>query len=269
MKANVVTSEPANSQLRQIVRLTLPREHGSWSLALEPLALGLLAAPSAAGVPLAMAALAGFFLRRPLKLVMSSKSDLRRTPALGCVIVLATFAIANLLLAARAGGAPGLWLLIPAALAGMIFAWFDSRGESRQGAAELAGATAFGLLPAAFAALAGWSVIQSVAIAVVMLVRSLPTVLFVRTYLRRHKGRSVTTAPALIAAGAGFFLTVWLVLLRTAPWPATVFAFLLAARTYWLLNGRNLRIAARTMGMTEMALGAAMVLTLAVTWKSL
>ncbi len=266
---NSMTGEPADSRLRQIASLILPREHGSWSLALEPVALGVLAAPSAAGVALAAAALTGFFLRRPFKLVLSNKSDPRRTLAIGCTIILAMFALVNLLLAARIAGALKLWPLIPAAVAAMAFAWFDLRGESREGAAELAGATAFGILPAAFAALAGWNAIESLAIAVVMLARSLPTVLFVRTYLRRHKGRPVTVVPALIAVSAGFFLTIWLVFTRTAPWPAAVFAFLLAARTFWLLASRNLRIAARTMGMAEMASGVAMVLTLALTWKCL
>ncbi|MES1167658.1 MAG: YwiC-like family protein, partial [Oleiharenicola lentus] len=45
----------------------LPREHGSWFLVLEPLALGLLVAPSSAGGALAVATLAAFFMRRPLK----------------------------------------------------------------------------------------------------------------------------------------------------------------------------------------------------------
>lgn len=51
----------------------LPKEHGSWSLALEPLALGLLVAPSLAGGALAGAVLAGFFARRPLKAALARK----------------------------------------------------------------------------------------------------------------------------------------------------------------------------------------------------
>ena len=46
---------------REVVKLTLPKEHGSWSLALEPVAFGLLVAPSAAGAALALAAGLGFF----------------------------------------------------------------------------------------------------------------------------------------------------------------------------------------------------------------
>ncbi len=264
-----LTIAPEEPRARQIIKLILPKEHGSWSLALEPLALGLLAAPSRPGGALAVAALAGFFLRRPLKLVSGGRPDSRRTLVFGCVIVLATFAIASLLLAVKIGGAGDLWPLIPAALAGIAFAWFDSRNEARDGAAELAGAIAFGILPAAFGTLAGWSVVESLALAAVMLARSVPTVLFVRTYMRRKKGSPATPTPAFIAAGSAFLLTAWLVLLHVAPWPAAAFALLLAARAFWLLGVHHPRFAAKTIGMVEMALGAAMVLAVATTWKNL
>ena len=68
MASNVLTAEPILSETApRRGAVFLPREHGSWSLALEPLALGLLVVPSAAGAALAAAALAGFFARRPLK----------------------------------------------------------------------------------------------------------------------------------------------------------------------------------------------------------
>jgi hypothetical protein len=108
--------EPANSRVRRIVRLILPRAHGSWSLALEPLTLGLLAAPSAAG-----------------------------------------------------------------------------------------------------GALAGWNDIEAIALTLVMLARSIPTVLFVRTYLRRNKGQTGTSMPAIIAAVVGFLAAAWLVVACLAP----------------------------------------------------
>lgn len=257
---------PGTIRARQIFKLILPKEHGSWSLALEPLALGLLAAPSAAGVALAIAALAGFFSRRPLKLVLSRKPDSRRTWAFGWSVVLGLFVFAGLILAAKFGGVEKFWPLIPAALAGTIFVWFDSRNEAREGAAELAGVVAFGILPAAFAALVGWSAIESIALALVMLSRSVPTVLFVRTYMRRRKGKLATPVPAFIAVAAAFLLTGGLVLLHAAPWPAAIFIFLLAARAFWLLT-TNRRFAAKTIGVTEMILGVTMILAVAATWK--
>lgn len=60
----------------------LPKEHGSWSLALEPLALGLLVAPTIAGAALTTAALAGFFARRPLKAAFAREMNAVLSPAI-------------------------------------------------------------------------------------------------------------------------------------------------------------------------------------------
>lgn len=252
---------------REAVKLTLPKEHGSWSLALEPLALGMLVAPSAAGGAIVCAAIAGFFLRRPLKLVSSGKSD-PRVPLASClVIVLLMLTIACLFLAVALGGAKNLWTLAPAAIAGIGFAWFDSRNEGRERAAELCGAVAFSILPATFANLVGWSIIASAALALVMLVRTVPTVLFVRAYLRRNKGHTISLAPAYLASILGLFLTMWLCLAHLAPWPAVVFAAFLTVGVFWVLGG-NRQFSAKKVGIAELVFGIVMVFTLALTWKS-
>jgi hypothetical protein len=264
MKMSATISEDGTT--REVVRLILPKEHGSWSLAMEPLVLGMLVAPSAAGGALAIASLAGFFLRRPLKLALSSKADSRKPLAAGCTMALTALAVAALALTAKTGGMTNLWLLLPAAAAGIAFAWFDSQNEAREEAAELFGVIAFGILPAAFAKLAGWNLTESLALATVMLSRSVPTVLFVRTYLRRNKGRAPLRVPALVAAGAGILVNVWLVVAHIAPWPAVLFSILFAARTFWLLLGHR-RFTAKSLGVAELILGTTMVLTLAVVWK--
>lgn len=252
---------------RAATQLTLPKEHGSWSLALEPVAFGLLVAPSAAGAALALAAVSGFFLRRPLKFALGNKSDSRQPLALVCAKTLVLVGLSGLLLAARFGAVGGWWPLLPAALAGAVFAWCDRRNGAREGAAELAGAVAFALLPAAFGALAGWPVARSLALAAMMIVRSVPTVLTVRTCLRIRKGQAFSVAPALMAAGAGVFLTVWLTALRLMPWAAVAFALVFAARTSWLLLGRS-RLTARTLGIAEAMLGVLMVLVLSFAWRN-
>ncbi|MBU6408830.1 MAG: hypothetical protein KGR98_00450, partial [Verrucomicrobia bacterium] len=150
--------------------------------------------------------------------------------------------------------------------AGLVFVWCDSRNEAREGAAEVAGAVAFSSLPATFGALAGWGGAASLALAAVMLVRSVPTVLTVRANLRLKKGQAVSILPALLAAGAGLVLSAWVVSLRLAPWTAALFAAVFAARTIWLLCWRP-QLAARTIGITEATLGVLMLLALAETWK--
>jgi hypothetical protein len=262
----IIATNPERTSFSETFKLVLPKEHGSWSLALEPLALGILVAPSAAGGSLAVAATAGFLMRRPLKLLLSGKSDSRFGRALGVTTALALLAVTGLAVALGIGGIKNLWLLAPAAFAGMGFVWFDSRNESRQEAAELCGVVAFGILPAAFAKLAGWPLLESMALAAVMLVRSVSTVLLVRTFLRRKKGYAAKSATPLIAAILGFFFIACLVLSRLAPWPAMLVALILAAGSFWVL-GTNRRFSARQIGIAEMCFGLLMILTLAATWR--
>jgi YwiC-like protein len=61
----------------------LPVEHGGWGISLEPVLLGLLVAPSPAGLWLALATLGAFLARRPLKIVAGDRRrgrEFARTP---------------------------------------------------------------------------------------------------------------------------------------------------------------------------------------------
>ena len=192
-------STPASPQ-----HVLLPKEHGSWSLAFEPLALGLFAASSRAGLGLAVALAAGFFLRRPLKLaVVLPASDPQRPAARGWVLLIGLFAAAGIGFVAVEGKFSLLWPPLLAAPPGAFFLLLDLRHDQRAAAAELTGSAAFALLPAAFATLAGRSVGAALALAAIMLARSVPTVLTVRTYLRLNKGGRpgvfATTAAAVLA----------------------------------------------------------------------
>lgn len=249
------------------IRLVLPKEHGSWSLALEPIALGLLTVPSKAGVPLAFAAIAGFFLRHPLKLLLSAKPDPRRSLAGFCAGTLILLAVGGLLFAAQLDGAAQLWPLIPAAGAGAFFVWFDTRNEGREGAAEIAGAAAFALLPATFASLAGWQLAGSLALAIVMLARSVPTVMFVRTLLRRVKGKSITIAPALLITVLATGVLLCLAANSLVPWAVAGISVLLLVRAFWYLRENRSRIPARRLGFMELSLGIVYVLTTAIAWR--
>jgi hypothetical protein len=252
--------------MRPAIRLILPKEHGSWSLTLEPIALGLLVAPSIAGSALAIAAIAGFFLRRPLKILFREANGERREIALAGIFVMAVIAFSGLWLAAKNGGLEKLWPLIPAALAGLAFVMFDSRNEGREDAAEISGAFAFGILPAAFATLAGWNFIAAISLAAVALARSVPTVLFVRAFLRIRKGCAVAIAPAIVVAIIGFLLVASLAFFKTAPWLAALFALALTVRAIFLL-GKHPNFSAKTVGVAEAIFGAVMVLSLAAAWR--
>ncbi len=236
--------------------LLLPKEHGSWSLAFEPVVLALLVAPSRAGAALAAAVAIGFLTRRPLKLaVTSATEDPRRDPAAKFALLFAALATAALVAAAALGSGRALWPLLLAAPFGAAFLWFDLRNEMREAEAELAGSIAFALVPAAFATLAGWPAAAALSLAAISLVRNVPTVLTVRTYLRLGKGQLAARSPAIVTATCGVAGLAALAAFGLVPWLAAGLAGVLLARTIFLLSGRRLPWSARQIGQLEAGLG--------------
>jgi hypothetical protein len=243
--------------------LLLPKEHGSWSLAFEPLALGLLVAPSVGGLGLAAAMSAGFFLRRPLKLAVTLPSaDPRRIAARNWTLLLGGAALAGLAFAAGQNSLTPLWPLALAAPFGVVFLLLDLRNDMREAAAELAGSAAFAILPAAFGTLAGWSAAPALALAAVMLARSVPTVLTVRTYLRLSKGQPTGAWLPIAAAAAGLALLGALAARGLTPWLAPLLAAVLLARTVFLVTPLQPNWTARRIGINEAVLGLLCLTTL-------
>jgi hypothetical protein len=248
--------------------LICPREHGSWSLAFEPIALGLLVAPSGGGGWLAVALAALFFARRPAHIALLEARRERRHAAYRALALCGAVAGAALALAAATAdaGVAALAWLAPAALAGGIFAFFDARGAGREEWAELAGATAFALTPVASAALAGLPPGQALALGLLMTARAAPAVATVRAFLRAAKHGVRRDALALVASGSAPALAFCLAQRGDAPWFAVAALTVFALRTLALLVVFRPAWRARTLGMIETVLGVAYVAGLAVAW---
>ncbi len=246
------------TRLHDILR---PREHGAWSLLLEPVSLGLLVAPSWAGAALAGAATALFLARRPAQLAFGPTRDPRhRATARTCLVALLGLIAASLAAAAQLAGLRALWPLLLAAPPATLFVRLDSRGETRTATAELAGAATFAAIPAACATLAdmGWP--TALALAALALLRTGPAILVVRTYLRRHKGQSVSVEPALMASWLAMTGTAVVVSANLAGGSAIIAALCLLLRAVWLLGPRAPDLRATQLGALESALGLGFVL---------
>jgi hypothetical protein len=263
MNASAPTCLP-RATVAPVPSVFLPKEHGSWSLALEPLALGLLIAPSWAGGALAGAVLAGFFARRPLKTACDAMSSPRRIAARGTLVLWVALAAVGLGEAGLLAGWTALWPLLPAAVLGAVFVWFEAQGESRAAAAEVAGCAAFALVPAAVATLAGRPVATALMLAVVALARSVPTVLVVRTCLRLAKGSEAERFLPLLASAVAFGALG--VIGAEGPGLAVVLGAILLGRALWLLGPWRPAWPARRIGQMEAALGLLYVVLLAVRW---
>lgn len=249
---------------RDVIR---PKEHGSWSLALEPIALGLLVAPSWAGASLAAALVAGFFARRPLRMVALEHRRERRRAAWEALAACAVPALAGSAGAVALGGSGWVAWLLPVAGAGAVFLCFDLRGEGREEVAELIGAGAFALVPAALAVLGGLPAEAAASLALLMLGRAVPSVATVRAYLRAAKTGTRRDAFALGAAFVALAAGVALVRRGMAPAFAAIALGVLAGRTVaWLVVVRPSWRASR-IGMIEAVLGLAFVLGLALAWR--
>ncbi|MBK8479321.1 MAG: YwiC-like family protein [Opitutaceae bacterium] len=254
---------PARHSIR-LTDLLLPRDHGSWSIALEPVALGLIAAPSAAGAALAVAVLALFLARRPLRLWRDNSAEpARRRAAAWLALVLTGAATTGGVLAGWRGGFMALWPLLLALPAAVAFVYFDLKGEARAATAELAGATAFALLPMAFGSLAKLPLATATGLAAAMLLRLVPTVLVIRAYLRSRKGQPALRGPAIVASLTGTTLAAALAASGIAPGATLGIALMLLIRALWLLGPLAPQLRAPAVGALESALGAGAVLALA------
>lgn len=251
--------EPAGFSPARVWRdVVQPREHGSWSLAFEPVALALIAAPSAAAGLLALAVAAGFFARRPLRLVWREKNPVRRAAARAALLMCGAMAVACVGGAIMLSGFGWLSWLAPTALLGAIFLRYDLDNESRDGVAEMAGSAAFGFLPAAFAIVSRSSAATALGLAFVMLARAVPTVLVVRACLRAAKSGERRLAVPLAASIGAVLAAAGLYAFGRLPVTCLILLGLLATRAAVLLLAPT-PFRARTIGIFEAGLGAVYV----------
>src|SRR5437764_8878495 len=124
--------------------VALPVEHGGWGLSLEPVALGLLVAPSLPGLFLAFATVGAFLTRHPLKIVVADRRRGRRFPrtpvAERFALLYACGAALGLLAAIKT--AVGGEFLLPLALSAPLVSVqliYDAKGRSRELLPEVSG----------------------------------------------------------------------------------------------------------------------------------
>jgi len=244
-----------------------PKEHGSWSLAFEPIVLALAVAPSWPGALFGAALAAGFFARRPLRIALRERDGARRLVAWRALAGCSAIAVTCLGGAVAIAGTAWLAWLLPMAIAGGIFTYCDLHGAGREEVAEIAGAGAFALAPAAFAALAGWAPPAALALAAVMLGRAVPSVMCVRAFLRAAKTGVRRDAPALLSAIGAVAVVAVFFDRELAPFAAVVAMVIFAVRALALLTLVRPAWRARSVGMLEGGLGLVFIICVAGAWR--
>lgn len=239
--------------LRPIV---LPAEHGGWGFLFEPIALGLLVAPSAAGGLVAAAAVLAFFARQPLKLALQDARRGHRYPRTPyCRRIAGAFAGAAALALAAAVALGGIPMLMPLAVAAplaVVLVAHDASNGSRTLLPEMAGAAAMSLVAAAIGIAGGTPPVASFGLAGIVAARSLPAILYVRTLLGRARPWTAVAAHVLAIAAAAWY----------APPFAIAAMVVLLLRALWGLAHDP--PPAKTIGWREMAFGAMTVILAAI-----
>jgi hypothetical protein len=249
----LVRTLTAGSQHVALRPLALPSEHGGWGFLLEPIALALIVAPSVAGGAVAIAAVAGFLARHPLRLALSDllgRKQYARTAV--CVRLATAYSAVTILALTAAAHIAGLRVLLPLALA-LPFAAFqfahDIRKRARALAPEMAGAAAMGAIAASIAIAAEQSIALASALWCLALLRSIPAIVFVRAVLGKNR-RAGAIALHVSAVAASIALWQW----GLVPVAAVVAMCGLLARAIITKSGVE---PARSVGIRELGYGAA------------
>lgn len=251
--------------------VALPVEHGSWSLLLEPVILGLVLVPSLAGFCLALAALAAFLTRQPLRLLALDlrrhatypRTRLARRFALGygafaLILAGAAFQLASTSLAA---------VIAAAAPFALVALAFDLSGRGREVVAELSGSLALAASAAAITLAGGGSSQVAWVASLLVSLRSVTAVLYVRARLRHERSQRASAFGAIAAHLAALILVAGLVLKDQAPRLALAAFAVLLARAAHGLSGRPAGLRPQTVGIHEVAYGVTALIAVALGFR--
>ncbi|MDP9191443.1 MAG: YwiC-like family protein [Acidobacteriota bacterium] len=228
--------------------LALPTERGGWGFLFEPIVLGLLAIPSWSGALIAVAAVFGFLSRQPLKFAMQDAVRGKRYPRTRyCRLIAAAYLLASALALTSGVTLAGALALLPFAFVAplaIVQLVYDARNRSRELIAEMSGAAAMSSVAAAIAIAGGMAVVPALGLAGIIIARALPSILYVRTLLRR------TPAWPVIAVHA---VAIVAIAIYASPYAIAAMAVLLL-RAVWGVTHEPPRI--KTIGWREIVFGA-------------
>ncbi|HUP50752.1 MAG TPA: YwiC-like family protein [Thermoanaerobaculia bacterium] len=231
-----MTSVPFAGRPQPALRpLALPTEHGGWGFLFEPIVLALLVAPSWGGAMIAGAFVSGFLVRQPLRLALQDALRGKRYPRTPyCWTFAFAYAGAAVVMLSLAVAGEGAAVLIPLGLVAPLALTqilYDSLKRSRALLPELSGAVAMSSSAAAIAIAGGMRIVPAFALAGIIVARSLPSIIYVRTLLARAHGKPAAPWPAMLlhtmaVVAVMFFahlgaVTAMLILLLRAAWGLT------------------------------------------------
>ena len=251
--------------------IALPVEHGGWGFVFEPILLGLLVAPSFAGVWISVAAVAAFLLKRPLKLFLTGKERLseptRRRAAMYVSVSYALVAAIGLWFGISMADPTALLPLLGLSPFIVVYLSHDTRKRSKRLLPEIAGPMGLAGVAPAIALSGGSSQALAWALWVVLLARTIPSILYVRARLRLERGEEVNQT-LVVGWHLGFLAPIGvLVGLGRAPYLTVAALLVLLIRAVHGLSSRSRSSKVTRIGFLEIAYGLIYVLLTAIGYR--
>ena len=190
--------------------VAVPTEHGGWGLTAEPILLGLLLAPSIAGLCLGAATMLAFLVRTPLRVALVDRHrhrTLDRTRLARRVALIEGAALVALVGAAALSSPHPFWwpVIVAAPLVGVEL-WFDARSRSRRLVPELAGAIGVSAAAAVIVVAGGHDTTEAIGAWLILAARSVTAIPYVRSQIARLHHRPRTPRLEVVADAAAIGL---------------------------------------------------------------
>lgn len=262
---HAAAERPAAAERSLLHSVAVPTEHGGWGLTLEPGLLGLLVAPSAAGLCLAVAAMVAFLVRTPLEVALVDRRRGRRLARTRLATAVAAVELGVLgALAVTAIALAEPWFWVPALLAlplVLVEGWFEVRSRGRRLVPQLCGSVGVcAVAPMIVLADGGggrlaagaWLILSS------RVVTSIP---WVRSQIARLHGRP--SSATAVRAGDGSALLGALVAVAIEPSLLIGAVAIAAVVVVQRVSGRRPVPRPAVIGIRQMAMGFAVVLAAA------
>ena len=246
--------------------IALPVEHGAWGFLFEPIAAGLILAPSAAAPFITLLVVGAFLTRQPLKFLLGDWLQRRSLPrtelALRFVLIFggtAAVGLAGSLLLAP------LYSLVPFALVAPLVVYLiiqDVARRSRDLMPELFAACALASTIAVLVLAAGFTFQFAVALWAIMVARLVPSVLYVRGRLRLEKGKEFSRFVPIAAHVAALAALIAFYYVGYASILTVLMAGFLAGRAGLGLSQYRQVLKAKVIGIWEVAYGTLYALSI-------
>lgn len=254
---------PARAKARSpLAAVAMPAEHGGWGLTFEPGILGLLVAPSAAGLCITLGAMVAFLARTPLKIVaVDRRRDrwLARTTLAARVAIVEIVALVALVAGAVRWGEPWFWWPAVAALPLLVIeASYEVRSRGRNLVPEVAGAVGVSSVATMVALAGGAELSLAVGLWVILGGRAVTSVPYVRQQIARLRGKGGQALLATAGDVAALALAAVAVALDGALVAGTVaLAGVVVVQRLW---GRAAQVRPLVIGMRQLGVGVTVVL---------